>query len=482
MTHTPTAEQATILDTVRSTEENLLISALAGAAKTTTLVMVAEQLPKKQLLCLAFNRRIAEEMKTRLPGNCEAMTLNSLGHRAWASTLGKRLIVDAGKNFSIIKQIVDALPRRDKTAAYDNFASILKAVEFGKTVGYVPTGKFENSRPVVNDDDLFSALEEEPTPLLWDIIREASFVSLKQSWQGIIDYSDQILLPGVFPVSVPSTQDVVLLDETQDLSVLNHVLIKKLVRSKRLIAVGDDCQSIYAFRGAHPGSMSLLKSDFDMQELRLSVSFRCPEEIVREAQWRAPHMQWSKTGGTVLDWNTWGVDDIPDQTTILCRNNAPLFNMAFRLLKAGRYPQVVGNDIGKSLIKTLKKLGPVTMSRDAVGTAINQWQTIKLTKARNEANVYDQAACLRIFAEQGDTLADAIAYADHILEVRGPVTLMTIHKSKGLEFDHVIILDRHLIRTGAKVQKHDQQEDNLLYVGQTRSKNVLCYANSEDWQ
>ena len=479
--HLPTPEQTVILDTVRSTEENLLISALAGAAKTTTLVMVAEQLPKKQLLCLAFNKSIAEEMQERFPGNCEARTLNSLGHRAWSTTLGKGLRVETDKNFKIIKQIVDTLPRRDKTAAYDNFSFILKAVEFGKVMGYVPTGKFENARPVMNDDALFESLEEEPTPLLWDIIREASFVSLKQSWSGVIDYSDQILLPGVFPVSVPSTQDVVLLDETQDLSVLNHVLIKKLVRSKRLIAVGDDCQSIYAFRGAHPGSMSLLKSDFDMQELRLSVSFRCPEEIVREAQWRAPHMQWHKSGGAVENWDAWDVSDIPDQTTILCRNNAPIFAMAFKLLKAGRYPRVVGNDVGKSLIKTLKKLGPVTMSRDALETAIDQWQTIKLTKTRNEAAVRDQASCLRIFAEQGETLADAIAYADHILEVKGPVTLLTIHKAKGLEFDHVIILDRHLIRTGPKVQKHDQQEDNLLYVAQTRSKNVLCYANSEDW-
>ena len=256
------------------------------------------------------------------------------------------------------------------------------------------------------------------------------------------------------------------------------------MRSKRLIAVGDDYQSIYAFRGAHPGSMSLLKSDFDMREFRLSVSFRCPEEIVRAAQWRAPRMQWSKSGGTVHHLTDWDVNDISrTTTTILCRNNAPLFTMAFKLLKAGRYPELVGNDIGKNLIKILKKLGPETMPREALETAIDQWQTIKLTKARNESSVHDQAACLRIFAEQGETLRDAIAYAEHILEVKGPVTLMTIHTAKGLEFDHVILLDRHLIRTRPKyAHQPNIQEDNLLYVGQTRSKNILCYANSENWQ
>ena len=87
-------------------------------------------------------------MAERLPANCEARTLNCLGHRAWGATLGKRLIVDAGKNF-YIKQIIDAMPRRDKSAAYDDFAFILKAVDFGKITGYVPTGKFENARPIL---------------------------------------------------------------------------------------------------------------------------------------------------------------------------------------------------------------------------------------------------------------------------------------------------------------------------------------------
>ena len=477
---TLTPEQAEIVEAAQTTSDNLLISALAGSSKTTTLVLIAEALPKAKLLCLAYNKKIATEMQARLPPTCEAMTLNSLGHRAWGTTLGKRLIVDTKKNFNIVKQIIDAMPRRDKSAAYDDFAGILKAVDFGKITGYVPTGKFDNARPILNDEGLFEALEEEPTPLQWHIIREASFVSLKQSWQGIIDFSDQILLPGVFPVSFPSGHDGVLLDETQDLSVLNHVLIRKLVRSKRLMAVGDDCQSIYAFRGAHPGSMSLLQSDFDMRELQLSVSFRCPEAIVRAAQWRAPRMQWFRTGGTVRNLAEWNVADLPDHVTILCRNNAPLFAMAFKLLKAGRYPELVGNDIGKNLIRILKKLGPETMPREELERAIDQWLTVKLTKARNESAVHDQAACLHVFAEQGETLRDAVAYAEHILAANGPVTLMTIHRSKGLEFDHVILLDRHLIRTST-ADKPNIQEDNLLYVGQTRSKNILWYADSEDW-
>lgn len=471
----PTVEQEAITEAAVTTNDNLLVSALAGAAKTSTLVMIAEALPKKQLLCLAFNKKIAVEMEKRLPMNCQAMTLNSLGHRVWGQTLGKRLIVDTKKNYNIVKQLIGELPRSEKDQAYEDMSFILKAVEFGKTMGYVPDGKFENARALMRNHDLYNALDEEPGDVAWRIIREASFVSMKQAWQGMIDFSDQILMPGVFPVAFPSDQDVTLVDETQDLSVLNHVVLKKLVKSKRIMAVGDDCQSIYAFRGAHPGSMDLLRNDFSMRELLLSVSFRCPSNIVQEARWRAPHMQWFKEGGQVNHLDGWSTDDLPDRTTIVCRNNAPLFGMAFRLLKAGRYPELVGNDIGKNLVKTLTKFGPPSMTRAQLDKAIDQWLTVKLTKVRNEAAAYDQAECLRIFAEQGETLADAIAYAEHILAHRGPVTLMTIHKSKGLEYSDVMILDQHLIRTG------DQQEDNLRYVAQTRTKDKLTYVNTEGW-
>ena len=69
------------------------IKALAGAAKTSTLVLIAKALPNVRMLCLAFNKKIATEMEARLPSNCTAMTLNSLGHRTWAECSGRRLVL-----------------------------------------------------------------------------------------------------------------------------------------------------------------------------------------------------------------------------------------------------------------------------------------------------------------------------------------------------------------------------------------------------
>src|SRR5690606_29635515 len=164
-----------------------------------------------------------------------------------------------------------------------------------------------------------------------------------------------------------------------------------------------------------------------------------PQAVVREAQWRAPHMRWPEWAeeGEVRTLSSWSASDLPETATILCRNNAPIFSIALALLRNGRYPQIVGNDIGRGLIKILKKFGPTSMRQEEVLAAIELWTKEKKRKSRNKGRVDDQAECLRIFAEQGENLGDAIAYAEHILAAHGPIQLMTIHKSKGLEWDDV---------------------------------------------
>ena len=108
--HKPTEEQQAILDFANDSKDNLLINALAGAAKTSTLVMLADykRMSQTQILCLAFNKKIADEMRTRLPTNCTSMTLNSLGHRVWGQSLGRRLSrPDTKKNYNILRDLID---------------------------------------------------------------------------------------------------------------------------------------------------------------------------------------------------------------------------------------------------------------------------------------------------------------------------------------------------------------------------------------
>lgn len=472
----PTPEQSAIVLAATETKSNLLVSALAGAAKTSTLVLIAHALKKTSILCLAFNKRIATEMAERLPSNCEAMTLNSLGHRAWGQYLSQRLNVDTKKTYRIVSELIDGLTPKEKEEAYEKMADLMRNIDFGKSCGYIPTGHFTQAKRLMDDSEFFAHLDETPTTLEEDLIRAATLQSIREALQGTIDFGDQLLMPTLWPAPLPF-YPLVLIDEAQDLSALNHAMLRKLAK-KRLIAVGDPCQSIYGFRGAHQDSMKVLMKSFDMTELNLTISFRCPISIVEEARWRAPAMQyptWAKEGEVqrLLDWS---IEDIPtDETAIICRNNAPLFQMALRLLRDGRYPELVGNDLGKSLIKQLKKLGKDTMTKAEATAAVEEWKEAKLAKARNPDRVHDQAACLLVFINEGTTLRQAIDYAERVMSVAGPVKLMTGHKSKGLEFKTVFILDKELIKLS------EDQEKNLLYVMQTRSKDRLIYADSKNY-
>ena len=161
--------------------------------------------------------------------------------------------------------------------------------------------------------------------------------------------------------------------------------------------------------------------------------------------------------------------DFSADATIICRNNAPLLRLAFKLISDGKSVSVVGSELGPKLVGIMKKLGDSTMPRVKAFSAIEEWREGKLVAGSKSAN--DLADCMRVFAEHGDTLGSAIFYAEHIFKQSGTIRLLTGHKSKGLEFDNVFWLDPSLC--------DDREQDrNLAYVITTRSQNSLTMLDS----
>lgn len=471
---TPTAEQAAIVEAVRGTTDNLLVDALAGAAKTSTLELIAGALPDIEILALAFNKKMANELQERMPSNVKAMTLNGLGHRTWSDATGRRLVINTSKTYEIVQSLIKAETSSNQSALWETFAELIRIVDFGKACGYVPSGHYENGKALMRDDEFFNHLEQRLSPLEEDLIRAASLESLVQAFKGQCDFNDQILMPTVFHGAFPR-YPLVLVDEAQDLSALNHATLRKLAR-KRLIAVGDPCQAIYGFRGAHEESMSLLREEFNMRQMSLTISFRCPREIVKHVHWRAPQMKWPEWAkeGEVRTLAYWTPDDLVEDGVIICRNNAPLFGIAIALLKNGRTCELHGKDVVTSITKVMRKFGGHDLPQHTVLEKIGAWLAKEKEKNKPSAHhrLEDRAACMRIFAQEGATLGDALAYADHLSRLHSPLKLMTGHGSKGLEFPHVYFLDQHLIG-------RDEQEPNLRYVICTRAKETLTYIKSE---
>lgn len=466
----PTVEQSHILSLTSGSESNLMLNALAGTGKTSTLEMIERATKTKPILYLCFNKKIADDASKRMLSTTTVRTFNSLGHRIWASSLGsKKLTLDARKSATILRSMIDETPRRDQGPIWDSFWEVVHGVGLAKALGYIPEGKYPTKPRLISQSSFHSSLEETPDDLTADLIEAVLTRSIAQAYAGNIDYNDQVYMPGLFGGTFPRFP-LVLVDEAQDLNPVNHALLTKLIKH-RAIFVGDPWQSIYGFRGAMQSGMAKLGEKFSTSPADLSVSFRCPQAVVEAARWRVPHFKWIKEGGHVESLRELHPDSLPDGAAILCRNNAPLLRTALQLLLAGRSVQVAGSDIGPKLIGILKKLGPADLSQASVLSAIADWEAEKVDKGSTTAG--DLAECMRVFASHGTTLNAAVAYAEHLFAQKGTIRLLTGHKAKGLEFETVFHLDPWLC-------KDDEQDQNLRYVIQTRSMNSLYEINSRD--
>jgi len=471
----PTEEQAAILQGVAMTGDNIQVRSFAGTGKTTMLRMIDSVLPPGPVIYLAFSRDVVKEMEegqkngTGFRTTTTPRTLNSLGHRVWAKTVSS-ITLDTKKTSTLFRECLEDRPKDYQTEAWDVYSEVSTAVGMAKALGYIPEGKFTHVRPLCDQDTLVSRLDEQPSDLVLELLDDVLTLSIKAAYKGFIDYNDQVYMPAVFGGTFPQ-YPTVLIDEEQDLNPVNHRMLDKLAKG-RLIGCGDPFQSIYGFRGAVQSGMEKLKEKFSMTEYDLSVSFRCPRAIVENARWRVPHYKWIKEGGLVSQLPRLDGSDIPEYAAVICRNNAPLFRLAFDLISHGRSVSVAGSDIGPKLIATLKRLGDDDLPRSSVLTEIDLWLESKLRKGSITAN--DMAEAMRVFAGYGETLGQAISYAEYLFEQQGAIKLLTGHKSKGLEFDTVYFLDPQLIKNDT------EQELNLRYVIQTRAKDKLYEINSAD--
>ena len=216
---------------------------------------------------------------------------------------------------------------------------------------------------------------------------------------------------------------------------------------------------------------------FDMKEYKLTTSFRCAKKIVENVHWHAPEMRASEFAkeGEVVKYEGWSADDIPDHSAILCRNNAPLFSVFMNLLSENRYPELSDKELINKISRIMKDLGNRSTDSSQLSNSIDRWldNTLrKLNENDDTAPYHDMAACLKFITSQYATLGEALDWTNTLSKRQGTIKLSTMHKSKGLEYDAVFILDEHLL-------SNTDQDPNLKYVAETRAKQYLGYIDSE---
>ncbi len=416
----------------------------------------------RPILYLVFNTANAKEATKKFSSTTLVKTFNGIGQKIWGDTCANRIVVNKNKFHEIFLSLCEGQSRSEARALWSVYDIVRDGVAMAKALGYIPANHPKGRNSLCEDWILWDSLDENPSPLAKELITQILEESIRQAYSGIIDFNDQCYMGALFGGVFPRFP-LVLVDEYQDLSPVQHALLTKLCKHSRQIGVGDDAQSIYAFRGAVQGGMAKAIQTFGMAEMSLTVSFRCPTAIVDNVRWRVPDFKASRVGGTIRK----GMEQIVDDSTVICRNNAPLLAEAMRMLYSGRSVNVAGVDISTRLIKHMTKLGHEDLSKTAVMDAIEVWEAKK--EASGAKNAKDMADCMRVFAAKSSTLGGAIATARHVFEQSGTVSFMTGHKAKGLEFDRVYHLDEGLCLAG------NGQDQNIRYVIDTRTTNELIY-------
>lgn len=199
--------------------------------------------------------------------------------------------------------------------------------------------------------------------------------------------------------------------------------------------------------------------------------------------------------GSVLALPNYTTDAFVPSAAILCRNTAPLITFAYGLLTRSVACRVLGREIGKGLTSLIDKLNAKGIPQ--LEEKLDLYRTREVTKALAKgqdsaaAAIDDKCDCIGVFIrnlrETERTISALVRKIESLFSddgsAVGVLTLATIHKSKGLEWPLVFLLDRDLIPSKyARQDWQKRQEFNLLYVAVTRAKLDLRYISSGCWQ
>ena len=489
--HVPTPEQERIVTAVRRGIGRLMVVARAGAAKTTTLTWCAREI-RSGGIALAFNRGIAREMAQALPRRFRASTLNAQGMRVLTRNGTRPWTIEATKIPRLLAEAASNAREADRGRLWARYDEMLSHLRRAQCEGWLPDKRARapwDSLPGIDDQTMRASVQWEATPLELATMTRVG----RESWrlaveEGCIDLTDQLLLPAACDLDVRHER-AVLIDEAQDLSRVDHALTMKMIGSStQVIAVGDPFQAIYGFRGAMEGSMQTLKRMHRLRTGRLSTTFRCATEIVREAIKREPrvHDLRARDGAPRGEVRDAGVVDpltLPAGVTVLCRNNAPLVKLCIARIDAG-HPVLMRNTAtlraARETLRHIENQGHT--ERGQAIAAIDQWEEEALIEARTEGRrraIADQAETLKALLRNGKaSVADALRTVDRTLSPDhdpAAVQLSTIHGAKGLEWPEVWWLDQQLCKPD-----EEPQDAHLIYVAITRAKERLVYCRSKE--
>ena len=276
-------------------DKHILVLAGAGTGKTLTIIARAEHLIRKgvdprRILLLTFTRRAAREMTDRL--------YLSIGDAANVVTAG------TFHHFCLLtmRRMADKFGIQDFTVIdRDDQNSLMRLAR----VGYVKKGEkfpkasqlvtvFSYSRNtnmnVLEYLNKYTEFDEETSNKILNVFTE---YKQRKQLNRYLDFDDILYLFGKklhedssISNRLRSRYDHILVDETQDTNPLQWIILDGLKDPAKLFCVGDDAQSIYAFRGADFRNVHSFKKRIpDSVILKLEDNYRSTQKILDISNW-----------------------------------------------------------------------------------------------------------------------------------------------------------------------------------------------------
>ena len=445
---------------------NLIVNAFAGTGKTTTLLALAEAYPKTKILYLAYNRSIKEEVerkaKKRGLRNLQVKTFHGLAYQY------KPKWVKEVKNIKP-KEIIEILDLEEKFKDKTNtVATILYSALKG------------NERQAKNLAKATRVIEPQKIP---ELIRE---LHLKTSRDGYVDFEGLLyILREKLRSENRIKPKIVIIDEAQDVNNLQFDVAWLI--SERLVAVGDQHQAIYGWRGAENQLLKLQESkEFQIKRLYLTQSFRFPAgsqqekyaNVILKLLKREP----KKVVGRYIPMQP------PKTKAIISRRNTTLIEIALSIGSGYRFIRPVEEILSLPIdiyryfydYKPPKRHGWLSIFSDIreLEKYVEETEDIELSSALNFLRRYPDPETVLEKIKEGEG-------------GENPIILTTAHSSKGLEFDEVELTDDFpdLVKMLIEKEKTVPQmlklyregvdisfveEANLLYVAITRARERIA--------
>lgn len=513
LNYKPNKYQIDVFNGLIGGDYNMLINAVAGSGKTTTLLNILELIKDKKSLAVAFNRSIRNEFSKKVNilnlYNTNVQTAHSFGYYMLKKS-GRiddniilnnkykkllRLIVNYNyfnKN-DLIKEFPDLTKEQLEFTSHIHISKpILNKFDLEETKRF-----YNNIHTLIdflrlylvdlNDDNRINELcEHYGLDLISnEVAISKTLLKIGVGYLSILDYNDMLWLPLKLNIDI-DTYDYVLIDECQDINDAARTLLMKAIKPKgKFIAVGDIHQAIYGFAGANSRSFKKLEDMPNTKKFPLSLCYRCGSNIIKKANELVPEIEASKITGEGMVTEEGTIKDINPNDMVLCRFTAPLVKLAFNFLKNGIVVLIKGRDIAeqiKKLILDTKKDDIeeilIKLERDLYKIELylkNKGK--KLKKDIEYQTLKDKTDIIKILAEESknkDQLLDRLDSMFSDEKVKNAVIFSTIHKAKGLESDNIHIIERNRIPSMMARQEWElEQENNLLYVAYTRAKKHL---------